>query len=142
MDPARQILLSGWSPDLSRYTRAQGVMRVEGSGAKVRAYGYNSASGGTLRALEGTLYRLLVDGEPVDEARPTGSALDFVVDATRLTPGWHFADVVADPPTGESSVPYWLLVPGGDGAYVPVTTGSYSLAMRSGPVQWVRAASL
>lgn len=139
MDPARQILLTGWSPDLSRYTRGQGVMRVAGSAAKVRAYGYNSASGGTLRALEGTLYRLMVDGQPVAETRPTGSALDFVVDATRLTPGYHFADVVADPPTGESSVPYWLLVPGAGATYVPVTTGSYTLAMHPGPVQWVRA---
>lgn len=144
VNPVLMVLFAQWSPDLSRYTRGQGVLRLSGSAARVRVYGYNAATGGTMRALTGGTYTLLIDGVTAATVTPASGAntIDFTVDATALAPGWHELRVVPSI-AGESCLPYFALVAHGDvagpSAWTPLARGSYWLSQRPPLYQFGKA---
>lgn len=144
VNPALEVLFAQWSPDQSRYTRGQGVLRLSGPSAKVRIYGYNSASGGTMRALSGGTYTLLIDGVQAATVTPAVGAnvADFTVDATALSTGWHELQAVPSV-AGESCIPYFALVLNAGVAvgadYTPVARASYGMAMSPGTYHWGKA---
>ena len=86
VNPAAEVIFAQWSPDLSRYTRAQGIMRLAGSAAKVRIIGFSTAKGGVHRPFSGGTYSLLIDGAQTATVTPAAGAstADFTVDATAL----------------------------------------------------------
>ncbi len=114
-------------------------MRLTGPNARVRIYGYNTNTGGTVRALTGGSYDLLIDGVRDATATPASGAvqLDFFVDADSLAPGWHELRVV---PTvaGESCLPYFAVV-SGPSEWIPVARGSYWLMQHPPLYQYGRA---
>lgn len=131
VNTAAEVIFEMWSPQLSRYTRAQGVLRLSGRAAKVKIIGH---SAGVLRALTGGTYKLLIDGVESAAATPPagGTEVAFDVNADALSPGWHELAVVPSV-AGESCIPYFALVVrdgvAGPNARVPVATGSYTLAL-------------
>lgn len=131
VNTASEVLFEMWSPQLSRYTRAQGIIRLSGLAAKVKIIGHNA---GELRALTGGTYTLLIDGNAAATVTPPKGAKEatFEVNADALSPGWHELRTVPSV-IGESCIPYFALVVRGDVAgpndRVPVATGSYSLAL-------------
>lgn len=141
VNPALEVIFGEWSPQFSRYTRAQGILRLTGTSAKVPIFGFNSATGGSFRPLSGGIYALLIDGVQAATVTPTAGATStfFIVDATALATGWHELQVVPAIP-GESCIPYYaLVVHDGDASgsdYTPVATGSHSLALDRTPNYW------
>lgn len=138
VDTALEVLFDQWSPQLSRYTRAQGILRLSGPAAKVKIIGHNA---GVLRPLTGGAYTLLIDGEPSGTATPAvlgATDATFVVNADALTTGWHELRAVPSV-AGESCIPYFALVARDAVAvqcdWVPVARGSYSLALNP-PKYW------
>ena len=144
VNPAAEVIFAQWSPDLSRYTRAQGIMRLAGSAAKVRIIGFSTAKGGVHRPFSGGTYSLLIDGAQTATVTPAAGAstADFTVDATALDAGWHELRAVPSVP-GESCLPYFALVVhdgvavGSD--YTPVARGSYWLSLHPPLYHWGKA---
>jgi hypothetical protein len=125
------LLIAQWSPSLSRYTRAQGLVRLEGRAAKIKVIGY----AGDARRLESTGYSLLLDGQVVKRLETPPNKLTeitFELDATQLVPGWVEVDVRPDA-GNETCPPYFALVvrngSAGTPSYTPVARGSYTMAM-------------
>lgn len=144
VNPAAEVIFAQWSPDLSRYTRAQGIMRLQGADAKVRIIGFSTAAGGVYRPFSGGTYSLLIDGVQTATVTPAAGAsvADFQVDATALAIGWHELRVVPSI-HGESCLPYFALVVR-DGAaagsdYTPVARGSYWLSLHPPLYHWGKA---
>lgn len=138
VNPAVEVLFEQWSPQLSRYTRAQGIMRLSGAAAKVGIIGH---SAGEMRALSGGTYTLLIDGAEVARSTPAAGAntAEFTVDSTALSAGWHELQAVPSV-AGESCIPYFALVvrdgSAAGSAWTPVARGSYSLALDSKHLYW------
>lgn len=136
VNTAAEVLFDQWSPLLSRYTRAQGILRLSGPAAKVKIIGY----AGQTRALTGGTYTLLIDGAQAVAITPAAGALEatFEVNADALAPGWHELRVEPSVPS-ESCIPYYALVVhngvAGPCDWVPVARGSYSLALNP-PRYW------
>lgn len=139
VDSARMVIFEQWSPELSRYTRAQGILRLSGAASRVRIHGYNAASGGAFRPLAGGTYTLMVDGVAVDSKtpKPGDTQADFSVDATKLATGWHELRVEPSVP-GESCIPYYAVI-AGPSAWIPVARGSYWLSQEPPLYQFGRA---
>lgn len=142
VDLARVVLVDGWSPLLSRYTRRQGVNVQSGPQAKLLIHGYNIASGGTDRVFASATYTLLLDGQPAGTITP-GNAIKaaFTFDATAMRSGWVEVRVLGD--AGESCLPYYILIdnpalPIDEAAtpIIPFATGSYDLSRNGGIYTW------
>jgi hypothetical protein len=129
INAAMQVLFDGWSPEGSRYTRAQALVRKPAGPTTLRLIGYNTASGGTTRALTGTEYTVMANGRPVGGAKPAAgaAALDVPVDFTGVS-GWQRLEVQGLG-AGETA-PVWFCHAGPAGAaeYIPVARGSYFLS--------------
>jgi hypothetical protein len=142
-NPALQVLVAQWSPDESRYTRAQGILRLSGPNAKLRITGYNSASGGSYRQFLAPAYTVEIGGKTYTAlVTPGVTSATFTIDCTQLMNGWHEIKPAPSVETGETCLPYWALVTGGIEAeqeFTPVARGSYWLSQRGGAYQWGKA---
>ncbi|MES2973368.1 MAG: hypothetical protein V4757_07150 [Pseudomonadota bacterium] len=125
----------------SRYTRDQkpSVFTAVNSGttATMRFHVTNFAAGGTVPALAGTEYKLMVDGveRAIATLGPSNAYGDFIVPVGLLTTGWHELDIAGNAPSGEHPVKWFCYVhrvgQADASEVIPVCHGSYEVGFLS-----------
>lgn len=125
------VLIEQWSPEFSRYTRAQGELILSGSAASFRIYGYNMISGGYARALAAPRYTLMIDGVAAAtvDVPPGATQAYFTIDGEAFTHDKHELQVVPSVP-GEQCPAYSCTIVNSQPAqqtFTPVAEGSYTM---------------
>lgn len=142
VNAAQMVFIRQWSPDLSRYTRGQHLLTLQGPAAKVEIVPYNMASGGSFRAFSAPEYVLFADGIEVARVSPAAGAKSaaFTFDADLLTSSMPELTVRPSVPTGECCLPYYAeAIRSGDTAPspgIPHATGSYTIAQGAAEYKW------
>jgi hypothetical protein len=129
----------------SRYERYRRLSVLSGSRATIQFKGFNFATGGSLKALNGSTYTLLVDGvvaaSKVVTAGTTSSQFDL--DLTNIQEGWRKLDI-GGLAGGENCPSWYVYVQKGTTvsaqAFTPVVMGTYELIRRADwSHAWARA---
>jgi hypothetical protein len=130
-NPAKTLIFEQWSPDLSRYTRAQGVKYISKKQPTLKLMGFES--GGNSFRLGAQSYQLYIDDILHCSASPGPTDLSsviFTLDVEKIKPGVRVVKAQPSIPTGESCIPYFIVVEGvSTDDKMPIVSGSYSVAM-------------
>lgn len=127
----------------SRYARWQEHVSWRGATATVAFAGQSLANGGGARALEGSRYTLLLDGEAIAVAEVAAGATRgvFTVDTSSLPHGYHVLDI--EQVGSQTPVPWPVYVDKGGPLpqWMPVATSSHEVAIGGHDfrIMWVPA---
>src|SRR5262245_34867581 len=129
IDQARVLLFKTFHQS-SRYERFQRLVVLETSPATIQFHSFNFPSGGTVNALQGTIYGLIMDGEEVATATvaPGATTGTFTLPLGDISEGWHIFKISGEEPTC-AAWPMYVHHEGGtvDDSVMYVCTGSWEL---------------
>lgn len=110
-NPSRLLLIDGGRGiQNSRYTRYQEpLIWKQRLTQTVRAFGFDTLSGGTVMPLAGTAYALMINGVSQGEPKPpTAGSVSWTVDVAALSDGYHWLDVIGDDNRTTQQLPVYV----------------------------------
>ena len=127
---ARVVRIGKWTYS-GLYDRDQKLEVLEGGSTQIAIAGIDYDAGGVWRALSGTRYSMLVDGEARGhvDVKPGEASVEIVVDLAGVAEGW--VRLSLDGLTEGETAPTWFAYRYVDGkskpAMMPVVTGTFDL---------------